>query len=210
MQRRTNRVEPPLQPAQSALPGLTLMVAREGLRSTALDFRRRIFEKEQGTDGLDDFDEHAVQLVACVDGLIVAAARFIDPEQRPFGLERYFDLSAHVAHEEWVGELSRYCLREDWRDIRRGTLVHFGMFKLVLEYARERGISSVVCSMQPRFQALYRRMYFRAIGPTFYHPVFGHTMVMMLGLSNVWSNQSGLKHPLRALLRDPRIPSVSL
>lgn len=209
MQRRSNQVEFPTLPPLDRLSGVSLMVARGNLRTSALDFRSSVFDKEQGTEGLDEFDQHAAQLVACEEGQIVAAARFVDPEQRPFGLERYFDLCAHVGQRERIGELSRYCLREDWREITRGTFLHLGMLKLALEYSRSHRVTSIVGSVQPRFRPLYRRVHFRPIGQTFQHPVFGDTTIMLLDLANMWSDKLG-RHPLRALLDDPRVPGVTL
>lgn len=210
MQGYSKQAELPGRPPHSNFPGLRLVVAKGVLRSSALEFRSRLFAKEQGTEGLDEFDQHAVQLVGCHNGEIVAAARFVDPERRPFGLEQYFDLSAHLDPTARVGELSRYCLHEDWRDIMRGTLLHFGMLKLALAYARARAIDSIVGSVQPRFRSLYRRVYFKPIGPTFHHPTFGHTTIMLLSLGPIWADHHGRKHPLRELLDDGRIPDVSL
>jgi hypothetical protein len=207
---RPSEVELPVRRAHPSAPDLTLAVARDLLRSSALEFRGRLFEKEQGTEGIDEFDEHAVQLVACSNGQIVAAARFVAPEQRPFELERHFDLSMHAGRHRRIGELSRYCLHEEWRGVMRGTLLHFGMLKLALEYARVHRIDSIVGSVQPQFHSLYRRVYFEPIGPTFFHPIFGHTTIMLLRLDRVWSGFTDRTHPLSKLLEDPRIPSVSL
>ena len=194
-------------PSHSSLPGLKLMVAKGGLRSSALQFRRRLFEKEQGTEGLDEFDNHAVQLVGSVKGEIVAAARLVEPGRRPFGLEQYFDLAVHLGKRERVAELSRYCLHEEWRDIVRGTVLHLGMLKLAILYAQARKIESVVGSVQPRFRALYERVYFKSIGPSFHHPIFGHTTIMLLRLG---AGQWAKAHPLRTLIEDSRIPEVHL
>jgi len=189
---------------------LSLLVARGGLLAAALEFRRQIFEKEQGTPGWDDFDDRAGHLVACEAGNVVAAARIVGPGQRPFSLEQYFDLTIHLPTAANVGEIGRYCVREDWRGISKGTLLHLGMMKLAVSYAKNERLRGLICSVQPNLQSFYRRMHFHPIGQTFDHPFFGHTTVMWLDIESLGISASTGGHPLNSLLDDPRIPPVIL
>jgi predicted GNAT family N-acyltransferase len=190
---------------------LKLTVDKGALQGSALEFRRRVYEKEQGTAGLDSFDEKAVHLVARDCGnAIVASARIVLPEQRPFALEAYFDLERHLPSGYCPSEIGRYCVREDWREVRRGTFLHLGMLKLSLAYARMHDIQGFVCSVQPHLQSFYQRIHFTQIGLTFNHSDYGHTTVMWLDLRDVCQPQAGAPHPLLALLQNPKVPRVTL
>jgi predicted GNAT family N-acyltransferase len=184
----------------------TLGVARGSQRAAALRFRQQIFLREQGVDGTDRFDDVATHLVALNDGEIIAAARLIGPEERPFGFEEYFNLSEYFPNDR-VAEVSRYCVREDWRDVSRGITLHYGMLKLVVACAKIERVAILIGSVQPHIRPLYDRVYFRTLGRAFQHQVYGHTTIMWLDVRDLLE---GAAHPLRAILEDPRVPEVSL
>lgn len=186
-----------------------LMLADASIRPEVLRFRKAVFEREQGISGLDDFDAEAVHLVACDERGIIATARIVSPEQRPFAMEQHFDLSAHFSSHTKVAEIGRYCVEGHWRSMPQAMFLHLGMLKLSLLYARSQTIESFVCSVQPHLYAFYRRTHFRQVGTSFAHPIFGHTTVMWLDLTKVWRVAGGRKHQLLVLLDSPRIPEVT-
>jgi predicted GNAT family N-acyltransferase len=192
------------------LDAVTIEPARDELLSECLAFRGKIFSREQGTSGLDQYDAGAVHLVARRDQEILAVCRIVLPSERPFALESYFDLSPWLPTNARVGELGRYALRRDLRSISKSLVLHLGMLKLALIYAREAGLDFLVSSVQPQLRTFYLRAHYTPIGDPFVHPTYGETTIMLVNLAMVWPPGRPMVGSLRLLLENPQLPRVLL
>lgn len=191
--------------ARRLFGGLTFKVADDPERERALEFRGRVYREALGDPGLDARDAGAVHLVGIdATGAIVAAMRLIEPAQRPFDLERFVALDALLPPEARPAELSRFCVDPSRRAVHRGQVVHLGMFKLVYEVARQRGLTDLLTLGLPNLQNLYKLAYFTPLGISVDHPTWGPAHVMRLNLAETRKLHGDSSHPIaRLLFRTP-------
>ncbi|MBI4515141.1 MAG: GNAT family N-acetyltransferase [Deltaproteobacteria bacterium] len=170
------------------LAGLTFKVAEGPEIARALELRRQIYESELGHHGIDAFDERAHQLVA-VDSTdeIVAAARILAPDQRPFEIERFVDLSRFIPTGRSPAQVGGFWIRPEDRRVRGKGFLPLGMLKLAYAFARKNGITDLV--MRTHIQQLrgfYTRALFRPLDHmSFVHPDWGRVYVMHLDLTDL-------------------------
>jgi predicted GNAT family N-acyltransferase len=190
---------------------LVFKVADAGERLRALELRRRVYEAELGHDGIDEFDDAAHQLIVCeTGGEIVAALRVVGPEQRPFDLEKFLAISTEITANRSVGEVSRFCVRAEYRQIRKDQFIQLGMFKLLYEFAHLHSLTDLVTLSLPHLRSLYRVAFFRPLSPPFEHPTWGRVYPMRLDLVDLVNRHSKSQQPMARLLFASNLPNFLL
>ena len=122
--------------------GLTFRMATEAELPTVLDLRQSVYSEDLGHVPVDCLDDRSHHLVA-TDGIgrVVAAARIVGPDLRPFDFEAQIDLSRYIGPDRIPALLGRLCVRRDYRSVSYGTFVHIGLLKLALMFAQQHGVT---------------------------------------------------------------------
>ena len=182
--------------------GLTFKVANPVERSWALKLQREVYEGDVGHVPHDGYDDRAHYLIAQdVDGKVIASFRVVGPEQRPFDLEAFVDLSPLIASDRSVALVGRLCIRHSHRDVSRKAFLPAGIMKLALTFARNRGITDFVMYTFPHLLNFYRCAFFHTLDLTFEHPGYRRTMhVMHLDLIDLEHRLSQSPEPMARLL----------
>lgn len=193
---------------------LTFKVASGYERDEAIRLRGIVYESELGHHGVDEFDEHAHQLVA-VDphGAIVAAIRILGPEQRPFEIERFVDLSRLLAIDRIAAQVGGFWVRAEDRRVQGQSFLPLGMLKLSFEFAKKHHITDFVMRTHiEELKRFYERGFFRVVDDlAFEHPKWGHVYVMHLNLQHVQAKHKESQDPIaRFLLSDPESAGIEL
>lgn len=189
--------------------GLIFKIADERERSQALELRRTVYEEELGHDGIDRFDEAAYHLVACdSDGNVAAALRVVGPAQRPFDFEQIVVLSDYLPDNRSPGEISRFCVLRDHRQVRSDHFIQIGMLKLAHAFARKHGLTDFVTLALPHLRNLYRIAFFQPLGAPREHPMWGRVHPMRLDLVDLEARHSQSKQPLARLLFATDLPNI--
>lgn len=155
----------------------------------ALAIRRRVYIEEFGFDlggsgPADEIDQRAHHLVARTQsGEAVASLRLLDPSARPFEIERFLDLDAHLAPTCVPAEITRLCILAPYRRITHASFVHLALLRAVLELTQQLGITHIVAWTRQELMPFYKYVLFDAYeNVTFTHPGIRdalHTLVML-------------------------------
>jgi predicted GNAT family N-acyltransferase len=190
--------------------GLTFKLADPVERAQAFDLQREVYGGDVGHVPHDEYDQRADYLIAHdVNGEVVAAFRVVGPEQRPFDLEKFVDLSAVIAQDRSVALVGRLCIRHSHRDVSRKAFLPAGIMKLAFTFARKRGITDFVMYTFPHLVNFYRSAFFRTLNLTFEHPGYRCTMhVMHLDLIDLEQRLSQSREPIARLLFGPNSMKV--
>jgi len=194
------------------LERLSFKVANSDEREQALALQREVYAGDVGHVPSDAFDESAHYLVA-VDSTreVIGMFRMVGPEHRPFDLERFVDLSAHIAPERQVALIGRLCIREDHRDVSRSFNVPIGLFQLALRFSGQHGFTDLIMYTFPHLLNFYRTAYFQCLNLSFAHPGYGCEMhVMRLDLVDVAREYVHSAEPMARLLFGRKLPNVLL
>jgi len=195
--------------AEGLFEGLVLRVAAPNERQGVLAFRSQIYRQELGDNGVDRFDDSAHHLVVCeTAGRIVAALRIVGPENRPLPLEELVDLSAILSPERTPAEVARFCVARDYRQMRRGQMIHIGMLKLVHDFSIKNRITDLFTLVLPHLKNLYRSAFFTATGITCHHPIFGHAELLHLDILQVRRQHEHSPRPMARLLFRTQVPNI--
>lgn len=185
--------------------GLTFKVADPRERAQAFELQREVYGVDVGHIPHDDFDERAYYLIAQDRKQeVVAAFRVVGPEQRPFDLERFVDLSPLIAADRSVALVGRLCIRHSYREVSRKLILPVAMMKLAFVFARKHSFTDFVMYTFPHLLNFYRRAFFRTIDLTFEHPGYCCRMhVMHLDLIDLERQLSQSREPMARLLCGP-------
>jgi len=189
--------------------GLVFKIADEVERSRALALRRTVYEEALGHDGIDHYDERAYHLIACdSEGNVAAALRIVGPEQRPFDFEQLVMLADFLRDDRSPGEISRFCIQRDHRQVRSDQFIQVGMLKLAHAFARKHGLTDFVTLALPHLRNLYRIAFFQPLGPPCEHPTWGRVYPMRLDLIDLETRYSRSQQPLARLLFATDLPNI--
>lgn len=182
--------------------GLTFKVANPLERSWALQLEREVYEGDVGHAPHDKHDDRADYLIAHdANGKIIASFRVVGPEQRPFDLETFVNLSPLIASDRSVALVGRLCIRHSHRDVSRRAFLPAGIMKLAFTFARKRSITDFVMYTFPHLLNFYRCAFFHTLNLTFEHPGYRRTMhVMHLDLIDLEQRLSQSREPMARLL----------
>jgi hypothetical protein len=155
----------------------------------ALGIRHRVYGEEFGFDvgaasGPDEIDARAHHLVAkTATGEAVASLRFLDASARPFEIERFLDIDAHLAPGCRPAEITRLCILAPYRRITHASFVHLALLRSVLELAQRLDTTHIVAWTRDELMPFYKYILFDAYDDvTFTHPGIRdarHTMVIL-------------------------------
>lgn len=155
----------------------------------ALEIRRRVYMEELGfalggTGPGDSHDARALHLVARTEtGEAVASLRLLEPTARPFEIEQFIDLSAHLNPSWRPAEITRLCILAAHRRITEASFVHLALLRSVLDLTRRLDVTHIVAWTRPELMSFYKYVLFDAYPDvTFTHPGIRdarHTMVML-------------------------------
>lgn len=185
--------------------GLTFKVADLVERAEALELQREVYGGDVGHVPHDEFDEQGYYLIAHDrEREVVAAFRVVGPEQRPFDIERFVDLSPLIAADRSVALVGRLCIRHSHRNVSRKSILPVAMMKLAFVFARKHGFTDFVMYTFPHLLNFYRRAFFRTVDLTFEHPGYRCRMhVMHLDLIDLDTRLSQSREPMARLLCGP-------
>ena len=190
--------------------GLTFKVADPIERAQAFELQREVYGGDVGHVPHDDFDERAHYLIAHDrKPEVVAAFRVVGPDQRPFDLERFVDLSPLIASDRSVALVGRLCIHRSHRDVKRKAILPVAMMKLAFAFAQKQGFTDLVMYTFPHLLNFYRRAFFRAVDLTFEHPGYRCRMyVMHLDMIDLEMRLSQSSEPMARFLREPGSLSI--
>lgn len=196
---------------QRLFEGLTFKVANEPERDQALRLRRELYLEEFGDEGLDELDAGAHHLIAInADRRVIAALRLVDAGHRPFDLEHFVGLP-ELDPGRIPGEVARFCVCKDYRQVRRGQFVHLGMFKLLYMFAEHRGITDIFTLGLTELRSVYRFAFFRETIMTCRHPIGNRIVQLMhLDLLEVKAKYAESRNPVARLLFQTDLANIQL
>lgn len=191
-----------------AFAGLIFKVADAHEREQVLSMRLAVYSVEwpdtptnQVVDKLDEASYHLIAL-AERDYSIIAAARIVPAQHRPFDLEYYVPLTSILPSDRSPAEIGRFCIRRDNRRVQL-PFVSLGLLKLALGVASREGITDFVLTALPGLRSLYRKAYFSFVGVAFEHPTWGHVDVMRLDIASLLQHLRDSDQPTPRLLLEP-------
>ena len=169
------------------LDNFTFKVADPVERLAALRLQAQVYAEDTGHVPADQFDESGFYFVAVTQETeIVASFRMVGPEQRPFDIERFVDLSPFLAADRSPALIGRLCIRHDHRSVSRKVFLPLGMLKLAYAFSWKHGFTDLVMYTFPHLLGFYRGALFQPLNLTFQHPGYGCAMhVMHLDLIDV-------------------------
>lgn len=170
--------------------------------------QRTVYQEDIGhipSDGLDEIATHLVTLDR--SGRIVAAARVLGPELRPFDIEKEVDLSQIVGLKGSPALVGRLCVRREHRALPNGQLINFGMLKLAFALARKRSFSHYILYTYDNLLTFYRGAMFQPVG-VFRHPYWGQVHLMLLDFAELDKQDHNSLHPLLRRLLASEQPVV--
>jgi predicted GNAT family N-acyltransferase len=179
---------------------INFKVAEGAEVAQALQLRSDLYRQELGHSGIDAYDDCAHQLIACCGDEIIAALRIVLPDHRPFDIEHVISLSDSLPCGRVPAEISRFCIRRDRRRVQKGFLIHVGMLRLAIAFARSRGVSDFVTLALPHLLNLYRVAFFRPMASSQRHPIWGPVRPMRLDLLELEARSVASDQRLRRLL----------
>jgi len=146
-------------------------------------------------------DDRAFHLLALDEKeSAVAAMRLLGPEARPFELETSVALEPHLRTGHRPGEITRFCIAQEFRPITRGLPVHTGMIRLLHDTCRQHRIDDVFICAKRGAQRLYEfALYETLAAPEIpYAPLGGEAHVLMrLHIPTLVTRYRAVNHPLR-------------
>ncbi len=194
--------------------GLQFGVADVKQRQRALDLRRRVYAQDWpntpiGKDPIDEWDARAYHLVAWDgDGTIIACCRIVGPDQRPFDLERFVDLSTVVAPERSPALVGRMCVHHDYRTVSSKVILPIGMLKASYELARKQDFTDFVMFTFSHLIRFYQSAFFRLVNISFDNPEYcRRSEVMHLDLVDLRNRQAHSQSPMARLLLATDLPN---
>jgi len=190
------------------LEGLRFMVAAGQDRERAVEMTRQVYLDEFGQDTDDGFDAGAHFLIACIEsGEIAATSRVVGPEQRPFEIEAFVNLSEFLSPDRVPALVGRLTVRRDLRTVNRHTFIQIGMLKLAYVFAQKQGITDFVLFTFPHLLAFYRGALFEP-RQAFEHPEWGPVHVMHLDLLGLEARCATSRRSLARLLFATDLPNL--
>jgi predicted GNAT family N-acyltransferase len=201
------------EPGIRLLEGLIFKVAKGPEIAHVLELRRQIYEDELGYHGIDAFDERAHQLIAVdCEGEIVAALRILGPDQRPFEIEQFVDLSAVIPEGRSPAQIGGFWIRPASRRISRQAFLPLGMLKLACAFARKHQITDFIMRTHvEHLREFYRRAFFRPVDDlAFEHPVWGRVYVMHLDLVDLEARCAPFREPIGRFLFVTHVPNIQV
>lgn len=188
--------------------GLTFKLAEGGELARALDLQRAVYTADLGHVPRDGFDERAYHLIAYeASGRLVAVVRIVGPDQRPFDVERFVNLSDFIPAVRTPALIGRLCIRHDQRGVSKSSFIPLGMLKLACAFARKRGFTDFVMYTYPNLIAFYRGASFRRLGVTFEHPDWGTVHLMHLDLIDLEARCADSRASMARLLFATDLPN---
>lgn len=189
--------------------GLTFGVADAAERPLALDLRRIVYQEEFGHPPVDELDERAYHLIArSQNGEIIATLRIVGPDQRPFDIERYVDLSAFFPAERLLALVGGLCIRRDHRSVTRTGFLPMGMFKLAYAFARKHKLTDFLTYVYPNLYQFYRGAFFEPLVPAFEHPSWGTVCLMHLDLEGLEARHGRSREAFARFLFHTDLPNI--
>lgn len=186
---------------------LTFKRANALEQTQARELFRQVYSKDVHYVPSDVFDKSAAYLVALTaDGDMIASLRFLGPEFRPFEIEHFCDFSQILSPHRTPALVGRLSVGHGYRKVPESILVHFGLLKLAVDYARKSGVTDLFLYTLPHLVNFYRSVFFRPVGNSFEYPALSATMhIMRLDLGDLdrRCQQSGSPRARLMLLKDP-------
>jgi predicted GNAT family N-acyltransferase len=162
----------------------TFSEAAPSERIGAIQLFRRVYQQDIGHIPEDNLDELAHHLIAKTpQGDIVASLRLLGPELRPFDIEPFCDLSAHLSDDSVPALIGRLSLSHHLRALRQSIPLQLGMLKLAITFARRHSLTDLFLYAMPHLISVYRTGFFKPIPCTFhYAPLNLDMQVMQLNI----------------------------
>lgn len=133
----------------------------------------------------------------------------LGPDQRPFDLEQFVDLSSIISRDRLPALVGRMCVRHSHRTVSRKAFLPLGMLKLAHDLARKRGFTDFVMFTFPHLLSFYRTAFFRPVGITFEHPAYRcRSHVMHLDLLEFRERCASSVEPFAQLLLSTDLPNI--
>jgi len=128
-------------------------------------------------DGLDDLAHHLI--AKSTSGEVVASFRLLGPQLRPFDIERFCDLTHHIARDAKPALLGRLSIRHDMRSVQQSTLLQVGMLKLAVLFAQQHSLSDLFLYAMPHLITFYRGGFFTPLDCYFFYAPLAVSMQIM-------------------------------
>lgn len=173
------------------LSTFTFKEATQDERAQAIALFREVYSRDIGHVPEDAFDPVAHHLIAKTPaGEVVASFRLLGPNQRPFDIERFCDLSPHLSPEAVPALLGRLSVRHDMRSIHQAVVIQLGMLKLAILFAKNHAITDLFLYAMPHLITFYRGAFFKPLDCTFlYAPLSTSMRIMQLDLRDLERRQ---------------------
>lgn len=179
------------------LSTFTFKEATHHERTEAIALFRQVYRRDIGHVPEDAFDPVAHHLIAkTAADEVVASFRLLGPQQRPFDIERFCDLSPHLSPEATPALLGRLSVRHDMRSMHHAVVLQLGMLKLAILFAQTRAISDLFLYAMPHLITFYRGAFFRPLDCNFFYaPLYTSMRIMQLDLRDLERRQLESKSP---------------
>jgi predicted GNAT family N-acyltransferase len=178
-------------------------VATSSERTEAIRLQGEIYREELGY-APDDSESPVGHYLIALDeqGTLLATARLVGPEQRPFEIEKYVDLDSLLPGAGAIALAGRLCVHPDHRKLPGSMFILAGLLKHTYEFASTQGWTDLVIYPRTELVEFYRGALFEESGVTFVDPDFGLEMhVMRLELHHLERRLSRLAAPVAKLMR---------
>lgn len=182
---------------------LIFKVADHDEKARAIRFQEEVYKEELGHAPDDSRWPAAHYLIALdADQSLLATARLVGPDQRPFEIERYVDLSSLFPANCAVALAGRLCVHPAHRRVPRSMFILTGLLKLTYAFATNQAWTDLIIYPRTELVEFYRGALFEESGLTFVEPDFDLEMhVMVLQLKRLERRLALSKAPLARLLR---------
>ena len=159
---------------------LTFKVASSEERASAIALQSEVYAEELGHSPDDSSYPGALYLIAQdAGGHLLATARLVGPEQRPFEIERFVDLSRVFPGEPRLALGGRLCVHPSHRRVPASMFILAGLLNLTHTLATARDWTKLIIYPRTELVPFYRGAMFRETGVTFLEPDFDLTMHLM-------------------------------
>jgi predicted GNAT family N-acyltransferase len=163
--------------------GLTFKVGAPSEVSLATDLARLVYQRDLNRSPEEGLDPKAHHLVCLNDShQVIAAARVLGEEHRPFEIERAMDLRSLLGPDRLPAVIGRLCIHPDHRSPRESSLLLVGLLALSCMFAVKHRITDYFLYTYPALIPLYRKANFRRLGITLSHTHWGQVEIMHLDL----------------------------